>query len=66
MERARRAVEFGCLLSIDSDAHSTAELEYVRWGTEQARRAWVEPANVLNTRSLEDLLAWVAAKPSRV
>ena len=66
VERARRAVEFGCLLSIDSDAHSTAELEYVRWGTEQARRAWVEPANVLNTRSLEDLLAWVAAKPSRV
>jgi DNA polymerase (family X) len=65
-ERARRAVEFGCLLSIDSDAHSTAELEYVRWGTEQARRAWVEPQHVLNTRSLEDLLAWVAAKPTRV
>jgi DNA polymerase (family 10) len=66
VERARRAVAFGCLLSIDSDAHSTAELEYVRWGTEQARRAWVEPQHVLNTRSLEDLLAWVAAKPSRV
>ena len=50
-ERARRALAMGCLLSIDSDAHRTEELEYVRWGTDQARRAWVEPANVLNTRS---------------
>ena len=30
------------------------------------RRAWVEPANVINTRSRADLLAWVAAKPDRV
>jgi DNA polymerase (family 10) len=65
-ERARRALSMGCLLSIDSDAHRTEELEYVRWGTDQARRAWVEPKDVLNTRSLEDLLAWVAAKPDRV
>jgi DNA polymerase (family 10) len=56
----------GCLLTIDSDAHRTEELEYVRWGVDQARRAWVEPANVLNTRPLADLLAWVAAKPDRV
>ena len=31
-ERARRALSMGCLLSIDSDAHRTEELEYVRWG----------------------------------
>jgi DNA polymerase (family 10) len=65
-ERARRAVGFGCLLSIDSDAHRTEELDFVRWGVDQARRAWVEPRHVLNTRSLPELLAWVAAKPSRV
>ena len=65
-ERARRAVSMGCLLTIDSDAHRTEELEYVRWGVDQARRAWVEPGNVLNTRSLPDLLAWVAGKPARV
>ena len=34
--------------------------------TDQARRAWVEPANVLNTRPLDELLAWVAGKPDRV
>ncbi len=65
VERARRAVADGCLLSVDSDAHKTDELDYVRWGISQARRAWVEPANVLNTRSLDELLAWVAAKPGR-
>ena len=66
VERARRALELGCLLSIDSDAHKIAELDYVRWGITQARRAWVEPANVLNTRSRADLLAWVGGKPNRV
>jgi DNA polymerase (family X) len=65
-ERARRALEAGCVLTIDSDAHNTRELDYVRWGISQARRAWVEPANVLNTRSRAALLEWVAAKPARV
>ena len=64
-ERARRAVEAGCVLSIDSDAHRIAELEYVRWGVDQARRAWVEAGTVVNTRSRDDLLAWAAGKPAR-
>lgn len=65
VERARRAVEVGCILSIDSDAHKTTELDYLRWGISQARRAWVEPSVVLNTRSRADLLAWVGAKAGR-
>jgi DNA polymerase (family 10) len=66
VERARRAVEAGCILSIDSDAHSISELDYTRWGVMQARRAWVEPRNVLNTRSRAELLEWVGAKPARL
>ena len=66
VERARRAVGLGCLVSIDSDAHDIRELDYVRWGISQARRAWVTPASVLNTRSRADLLAWAAGKPDRV
>jgi DNA polymerase (family 10) len=65
-ERARRAVAAGCILTIDSDAHHTGELDDVRWGVSQARRGWVTAASVLNTRSRADLLAWVGAKPSRV
>ena len=37
----------------------------MRWGVDQARRAWVEPRHVLNTRSRDELLAWVAGKPGR-
>ncbi len=66
VERARRAIGMGCLVSIDSDAHKIAEFSHLGWGVSQARRAWVEPRHVLNTRSRADLLAWVAAKPERV
>jgi DNA polymerase (family 10) len=65
-ERARRAVAAGCILTIDSDAHHTRELDDVRFGVTQARRAWVTAADVLNTRSRADVLAWVAAKPDRI
>jgi len=65
-ERARAALAAGCLLTIDSDAHKIEEFEFLHWGVTQARRAWVEPTNVLNTRSRSDLLAWVGAKADRV
>jgi len=64
--RARRAVEFGCRFTIDSDAHRIEELDNVRWGTAMARRAWLGPDLILNTRSRDELLAWVAGKPGRV
>jgi DNA polymerase (family 10) len=64
-ERARRAVEAGCVLVVDSDAHRVEELDFLRWGVAQARRAWVEPSSVINTRSRGDLLAWAAGKPGR-
>ena len=65
-QRARRAVAAGCLLALDSDAHRTEEFRHLEWAVGQARRAWVEPAVVLNTRSRADLQAWVAGKPARV
>ena len=65
-ERARRAVAEGCLLTIDSDAHHTRELDDTRWCVAQARRGWVTAADVLNTRSRADVMSWVAGKPERV
>jgi DNA polymerase (family 10) len=64
--RARRAAEFGCLFAIDSDAHRTEELNNVRWGTAMARRAWLTPDRVVNTRSRAELQTWAGAKPGRV
>jgi DNA polymerase (family X) len=65
-ERARQAIEAGCLVAIDSDAHRTTELDFLRWGVGQARRGWVEARHVVNARPLADLLAWAAGKPRRV
>jgi DNA polymerase (family 10) len=64
--RARRASEFGCIFTIDSDAHRVEELDNLRWGTAMARRAWLTPSQVMNTRSRAELLEWVAGKPLRV
>jgi DNA polymerase (family X) len=60
VERARHALSMGCTLSIDSDAHRFGEFGHLEWGVSQARRAWVEPGNVLNTRSRADLLDWLS------
>src|SRR6185436_7612653 len=45
----RRARELGCKVVISTDSHRTRELDLVRFGLEQARRAWLEPGDVLNT-----------------
>jgi DNA polymerase (family 10) len=63
--RARRAAEFGCVFTIDSDAHRVEELDNLRWGTAMARRAWLTPSEVMNTRSRAELLEWVGNKPER-
>lgn len=49
------AREEGVLVSIDSDAHASDQLDFVRFGIRQARRGWLEKANVLNTRPLKAL-----------
>jgi len=56
-EHARMAKDMGLKLAIATDAHSADTLGYMRFGVDQARRGWVEPADVLNTRSWSDLKA---------
>ncbi|HEX8834933.1 MAG TPA: DNA polymerase/3'-5' exonuclease PolX, partial [Abditibacteriaceae bacterium] len=48
---ARAARDAGVLLSIDTDAHSTRMLGNLQLGILTARRAWCEPAHVLNTKT---------------
>lgn len=54
----RRAVELGVTLVINSDAHDPAGFDVLRFGVATARRGWATRANVLNTRSVEKVLAW--------
>ncbi|WP_223434248.1 MULTISPECIES: DNA polymerase/3'-5' exonuclease PolX [unclassified Pseudomonas] len=53
------AKDQGVLISINSDAHRTADFSYLRYGIAQARRAWLESHNVLNTRSLTALKSFL-------
>ena len=54
---ARLARERGVPIVISSDAHSSAALNWTRWGVLVARRAWLEPQHVLNTRPFEEFKA---------
>jgi DNA polymerase (family 10) len=55
---ARRAVECGAKLTINSDAHEAQGVGRLAWGVATARRAWVTPDDVINTWRLDKLLAW--------
>ena len=54
---ARAAIAAGCMVSIDSDAHSVEGLENVFYGAGTAQRAWVPPDRVLNALPLDAMLA---------
>ncbi|MGB5846750.1 MAG: DNA polymerase/3'-5' exonuclease PolX [Anaerolineales bacterium] len=56
---ARRAIDLGILLSINTDAHSPGELDLMHFGVSTARRGWVEPQHVINTWDPEKLLDWL-------
>ncbi|MEX0448325.1 DNA polymerase/3'-5' exonuclease PolX [Spiribacter sp. 221] len=59
-QNARAARDAGVMLVIGTDAHSPAQLDFMRYGVDQARRAWLSAGDVLNTRpvgGLRDLLA---------
>ncbi|MGH7500240.1 MAG: DNA polymerase/3'-5' exonuclease PolX [Longimicrobiales bacterium] len=59
---ARRARELGTAIVIDTDAHSTGALRFMAHGVDQARRGWLTAQDVLNTRSLDELLEWLAMR----
>jgi DNA polymerase (family 10) len=62
-ERARAAVAAGVTVTIDSDCHTARLLDrQMMLGVGTARRGWVEARHVLNTRPLDQLRAFVAAK----
>ena len=60
----RIAKQYGCKIVVDTDAHSTEELDQMRYGITQLRRAWLTAADVVNTAPTADaLLAKLRPKP---
>lgn len=59
---ARGAIEAGCHLAIDTDAHSTDELSTLNYGIDVARRAWATPGHVINCFTFAKLKDFIARK----
>jgi DNA polymerase (family X) len=59
---ARRAKEMGIPISINTDAHSEADLDVMFYGVATARRAWLEAKDVINTWPKAKLLAWLKGR----
>lgn len=53
---AKSAMEWGVDLIIDSDAHSTREFSFMRYGVDNARRGWVQKDNVINTLTYDKFI----------
>jgi len=53
----KRAKDYGVLISINTDSHITNQLNYMTLGVSVARRGWLEPENIINTKHIEEVLS---------
>jgi putative hydrolase len=61
MRLLRQALDAGCTVSIDTDAHAPGQLEWLVNGCTRAAEAGVPLEAIVNTRSADDLVAWAAS-----
>jgi len=59
----RQAKEAGCKIIVDTDAHSTDELDQIDDGIVQLRRAWLTPADLINTQPVDKFLKSLRPRP---
>jgi putative hydrolase len=52
------ALDAGCLISIDTDAHSPGHLEFLNYGCDKAVAHGIDPSRIINTWSADELVAW--------
>jgi DNA polymerase (family 10) len=56
---AQRAHELGVKLVLGTDAHSSVQLGFMRFGIGVARRGWCQHEHILNTRTVEEVLTFL-------
>lgn len=56
------ALDFGCIFSIDPDAHSIRELDHMHWGVKMARKGGVPADRVLNAMTFADITGYMRQK----
>jgi DNA polymerase (family 10) len=62
---AYRARELGVTLAIGTDAHAVYHLGFMKFGIGVARRAWCRPGDILNTRPMSEVLAFLHRSRAR-
>ena len=60
-----RARDRGVLTALNPDAHATEQLQFLAFGARLARKGWLRREDVLNTRSLDDIRAWLDLPKSK-
>jgi DNA polymerase (family 10) len=58
----KRVREGGVMVSIGADAHSVAGIGHVEYGVGMARKGWLAPTDILNTRSAEEFTTWAGRR----
>lgn len=61
----RQALEAGCLLVINTDAHSGDQLDQMALGVRTARRGWATADRIINTWPVSKVRDWVEARRNR-
>ena len=64
-ELLRLAVEWGCKVTVDTDAHATGQLEWQAYGADKAVRCDVPVDDIVNTWPAEAVLAWTSGHQLR-
>jgi DNA polymerase (family 10) len=59
---ARRAVEMGILLAVNTDSHTPAHMDLMHYGIRTARRGWVQAESVINTWQLDKFTSWLQSR----
>jgi DNA polymerase (family 10) len=59
----RMAKEAGCKIVVNTDAHHTTEMENMKYGVRQLRRAWLTKEDVLNTLAADEFLVALRPRP---
>lgn len=58
----RLALELDCVFTVDSDAHAPGQLDWLPYGCERAEECEVPAERVLNTKTADELLDWIARR----
>ena len=58
------ALEWGCQVSIDTDAHATGQLEWQVYGCDKAARHEIDLDRIVNTWPADDLVEWAGSPPA--